>query len=234
MKRRIAIAVAALIGLSTAVISPANAASDLEKVLRLLGGYSDTYSGGTLVPNQATVQANVNTGLTNLAAQISAGVSSGQLTLDEQATLNAELNRLRSLHTSYMVDGGYSAFEVETMLSGFNSMNSLLATNLNNGINIAGSTTTSGNLYMGDYNSVINLRNSLRTRINTAVANGDLTVAEANMLRAEFNRISSQLNRRTLRGNLNYNPLVRRLTALDHRVTQMIDDNRYAGGNWWF
>jgi hypothetical protein len=86
-----------------------------------------------------------------------------------------------------------------------------------------------------DYNSVISLRNSVNARINTGVSNGSLTTAEANMLRADFNRINAQLDRRNLRGNLNFNPVVRRLVALDQRVTQMINDSRFAGyGNWWY
>jgi hypothetical protein len=234
-KMRTAAAIAIAIGLSSALVAPAHAQSDIERALRgLLGGRG----GSGLAANQGTIQANIQTGLSNISASLNSGVTSGQISLDERASLNAEFNRIQAMHSQFMFDGGYTNNEVQQILSAFSNMNNMIASATNNGIGTNIGTTFPGSIYngnFGNFNQVLSLQNNVLSRINAGVASGALTRSEARILRDDYNRIAAQLNRRNVRGNLNMNPVVRRLVALDSRVTQMVNDNQFAGRGYpWF
>lgn len=235
--KKIATTLALLVGLSTVALQPASAQSDLNRILDALGVRGGGGGSSGFAADQARIRTNITTGLNNIATQISAGITSGQLTIDEQATLNAEFNRVRIMNDSFMADGGYTNAEVSEILAAFSSMNTMISANLNNGLNIGvlNPGTGLGGLPVTDYNSVISLRNSIRASIDDGVDDGTLTSAEAAQLRSDLNRISAQINRRTVRGNLNLNPVVRRLIALEQRVDRLTTDNSFAGyGNWWY
>ncbi len=238
--------IAMLVGLSATAFQPAEA-QNFRDILNRLGGVSG--SGLGFAPNQGMIQSNISTGLTNISSQISAGVSSGQLTFDEQSTVNMELSRVRMMNDSFLADGGYSNAEVQQILSAFSNLNSVIATHTANGINTGINTANSGFGYnignggygwsapnLSNYNAVINLQNGVQARINQGLANGSLTTWEANSLRNDYANISAQLNRRNVRGNLNVNPVVRRLANLDRRLNQLMNDNnnRYADRGGWF
>lgn len=246
---KIAVAAALVLGLSSVALQPASA-NDLTNLINRLTGYNGVGTNG-LAGNQGLIQSNMSTGLNNIAAQISSGTSSGQLTIDEQASLSAELNRIRSMNDSFML-GGYTNDEVNQLLSSLSGLNSMLSSALSNGssnIGYGGSIYNNGyynngyynngynNGYYGgisDFNSVVSLRNNVRAHIDSGVASGRLSAYEASSLRTDLNRISAQLDRRALRGNLNTNPTVRRLLSLDQRVNQLINDNQYAGRGFYF
>jgi hypothetical protein len=83
--------------------------------------------------------------------------------------------------------------------------------------------------YPTSYNNVLSLRNKISNDINLAVSRGHLSASQAASLRAELRDINQSINNRTVRGNLNINPLVRRLVSLEQRV-----NNAIAGGSFWF
>lgn len=254
---KIGLAAAVILGFSSVAMQPASA-NDITNIINRLGGLNGTGSG-QFAGNQAMIQSNIQTGMSNIQAQLSVGVNSGQLTLDEQAAIRAEMSRVQGLNSSFLADGGYTTSEVNQILSAFTGLNNLISSSMSNGSNIAGNGgfgygngyhdhhdhgygNGNGNGWGNGYgngsgmtfNSVVSLQNSVRARINAGVASGELTRFEANQLRSEYARIASQLTRRSLRGNLNVNPSVRRLQSLDARVTQMIDDNRYANSDSWY
>lgn len=193
---------------------------------------STVHSG--FAQNQGLIQSNINTGLSRTSSEISSGVASGRLTPSEAATLNAELNRVTSLHNSFMADGGYTNIEVQQILSAFNNMNNLVASYLNNN-DIASGTTFGGITMPSDWQSVISLQTSIRNKIRDGLDDGTLSPAEARMLRSEYYQISRRLQRRQMWGNPDVSPFVRQLVVLDRRIDDLAGEKEFAGrGFWWY
>lgn len=253
MNKAISAALSLVALASTVLIQPQSAsANDIERILGRVMGGSTGLNGGV---NQVQIQTNVQTGLANLQSQLQTGINNGSITASEAASINAELARVTAMHNSFLY-GGYTNDEVSQVLSSFTQLNSMIASATAGGYSGSIGTLPYGNYgnygnhnygnygnhnygnsaYFGDYNSVISLRSSVQSRINAGVANGSLTRAEADQLRWELTQISRQINRRQMAGNLNNNPIVRRLSNLDSRLDQMMNNNRYAGraNNWWY
>jgi hypothetical protein len=229
--KHVAACMAALFGISTVAIAPADA-QNLNSILRNLG-----LRGGGSSVNEAQVQSNIQVGMNNISNQIQAGIRDGRLTVDEQAMLNAEMNRISNMHSSFSLNG-YTNAEVQEILSAFTNLNNMLSTALNNanttigfgGYNQYNYNNPSNYLgYPTSYNNVLSLRNKISNDINLAVSRGHLSASQAASLRAELRDINQSINNRTVRGNLNINPLVRRLVSLEQRV-----NNAIAGGSFWF
>lgn len=228
MTARQPLVLSAAIGLALTLASaPAVQAQNLLDILR---GYvnSHRHSGGRILPNSASVQYTVDSGISNYYNEISSGVASGRLTAGEEAALRHELNLLIAMRDRFMSDGGYSGAESNEMVAAFNRLNGMIAASLNNG-NVAFGRPWGGGAYP-TFDSVVSLQARVRARINRAAANGSISAAQTFQLRSEYQQIARQLNRRTMSGNLNAHPTVRRLIALDRRLSNAIA----ARGTRWF
>jgi len=235
--------------------SAAVQANNLTEILR--GYLGVNVNGGAFVRNQAMVQGNINTGLIDLSSKISSGVSSGQLTGDEAAALNVDLDRPRSMHNSFMADGGYTESEVQAMLNGFSSFNSSMAASLSNSAT-ANSTLNYpfGGGFNGRYDGRFDDRfggsfrgrgnvttraqvNDMLAHINADISagrtSGSLTRYEERTLRNEFNDIKNDLNRMNNRRNLRGTNIVQRVFALDRQVMTLSTNQQTAGTyrRWW-
>lgn len=204
-------------------------------------GGSDRMAG-----NQALISSNFQTRYNQLTSEIQSHINSGQLTPEEASILQAELNRINNMQLS-LAAGGFTNSEAQMVVDAFTGLTTQLQVAASNTITLNnnfgggygnnpygyGYGWRNGSYNMPNYTSVTQLQNSILTRINRGLASGHLTQSEANSLRNQYNEISRQINRRTVRGNVNMNPVVRRLMALDRDLTRQLRDNQVAGRRWW-
>ena len=208
-------------------------------------GIGNRFGSDRMASNQALISSNFQTRYNQLTSEIQSHINSGQLTPEEASILQAELNRINQMQLAYGA-GGFTNNEAQMVVDAFTGLTNQLqasASNtitLNNNFGIGGSNPygygygwRNGSYNLPNYNSVTQLQNSILTRINRGLASGHLTQSEANNLRNQYNQISRQINRRTVRGNINMNPVVRRLTALDRDLTRQLRDNQVAGSRRW-
>jgi hypothetical protein len=208
-------------------------------------GIGTRFGGDRVAANQALISSNFQTRYNQLTSEIQSHINSGQLTPEEASILQAELNRINNMQLSYSA-GGFTNMEAQMVVDAFSSLTNQLQASASNTITVNNNFGFGGNnpygygygwrngsYYLPNYNSVTQLQNSILTRINRGLASGHLTQSEANRLRNDYNQISRQINRRTVRGNINMNPVVRRLMALDRDLTRQLRDNQVAGSRWW-
>jgi hypothetical protein len=225
--KNVALAIAALMGLSTVALQPASA-SDLTRILGRLGGGSVNYG------NQAQIQSNIQVGMTNLQTQIQQNVASGRISPIEASNINAEMNRVAAMNNDFLRDGVYSASEVQQMLNQFNNLNTMVSTatsgtlnsNLGygygnyNGYNNYDSRFGYGNRFAPSSSNVLSLQNRISSNISAAVSRRRMSVRSANNMRYELNTIVAKLNRPGLRVSKR-NSLMSQLRSLDRQVASI-------------
>jgi hypothetical protein len=214
MKARNTLALALALTVTAGLMIPPAEAQNVERLLRDALGLRRGGSG--LMPNQVTIQNNVNTGILNLQNQIQADLASGRINAAHAASLQAQLSQIMSLRDQAMMYGGYTSAQVNQILSMFQQMNSQLA-----------SLQNSGNMYgwNANFGNLGSLQTSVLARINADAARGMLTPAQAQLLRNQYNRIiSSGASRHSVRV---------RLQALNDRVTQFENQTAGRGGFWY-
>lgn len=211
--RNIALSAALLLGFVFVVPQPASAI-DFTRIVNRLTGYRDGYSG-----NQAQIRSNIDTGVSNLQAQIAQGVESGKLTAQERADLNSQLRRIERLDSTFMADGKYSGDEVNQILAEFNKVNATLSASLNNNF-----TGNAG--YGGVYNreNFVAQEKRVRANINRAVRSRQISPFQGRALLDELNTISRQINGSNAASR---RELMNQMTALDQRLQIAISRGLY-------
>ncbi|HEY9871579.1 MAG TPA: hypothetical protein V6D08_20650, partial [Candidatus Obscuribacterales bacterium] len=212
-RKPMAAAAASALALGIGVWQPAQA----DHFTDLLRSYLDSRisSRGRFVPNNAAVITTVDNGIANYRREISSGLASGRLTPDEAARLQAELDHIIALRDTYMLDGGYTSFEAQSMVDTFNRMNSLIATELSDR-DTAISVWPYGRQYPrygANARSVSRFQDRLDARISAALAQGTITRWQANRMRWEARRIEN----RVIDGEMSPGEAMRRLITLDRR-----------------
>jgi len=232
MNRKIAVALAAVLGLSSLALQSASA-NDLTRVLGRLGLRSGSVNG----VNQATIESNIQIGMTNLNNQIQQAQAQGRLSPGAAASLNAQMDRIAQMDASFRI-GGYTGGEVQQLLSEFSRMNDMVANSIGN--------TTVGTYYNGyyggngygrlygsglgntNYSAVLEMENRVGANLATSVANGSIDASTGASLRAQLVNLQMQLRGFRTMSVARRNSLLRQLANLDQRVTDI------AGGGFYY
>lgn len=235
----------AVLGLATA---PSASAADIYDLLR---GYLGTnVQNNQVAANQALIMSNMNTREAQLQADISSGVTTGQLTPAEESDLRNDLNRISNLKAQYMADGSFNNFEVQSMLNELMAFSTRLQTSLTNNVTVANNTygNTWFNQYLGSGYGNPNrvpgnqamLTANLHTRkaqlaaqIDEGIRTGRLSWREARSLRDRLNAISNQEVSYSADSRLTFREsrqLITNLNNLEARIRAERNDGERTGG----
>ncbi len=252
MKKKLLITMGAL-SLSCTAAAPAFA-NDFLDVLKAYVGTSVPMASNKPAGNQALITANFTTRESQLQNDISAGVTTGQITPAEETDLRADLNRISGLKAQYLADGTYSDAEVQSMLNELMNFSTKLQTSLTN------STTTAtgaqyGNAYFNNYigrngrtrtgspEQQAMLKANLQTRnaqldgsIDQGVRSGELTWNEARSLRDQLQAIANKQTRFTANNRISWREsqeLVDDYNKLDSNI-KVASTNSTRSGGWQY
>lgn len=223
----------------------------------LLRGYLGVQSGTNTANapaapalQQPAIKENINIRQAQLESELQAGVTSGQITAEEEAELRAELNKVADLEGQYLSDGVLNHLEVTALLNNLTAFSTKLQTYMTN----ASTRGVAGGLYgdswfrkyVGRNNSDQNASNqtllkanidtmqsTISGRIEEGITSGRLDWSQAREFRNELNRIASDETRFLANGFLSYREsraLIDDLNALDARVNTSLTASRgYRG-----
>ncbi len=239
--------IATMIALSSLLtMAPASYSINFDEILRNYLGGARTGSSDISPSEQAIIKTNINTRQAQLETQVQAGVSSGQLSSEEEADLTAELNRIAALEGSYLADGSYNRAEVTSMLDELNNFSSKLQTYLSNATTRNNSNNRrdwyhryltgpqDGNLNRRAFQADIDTKQAqIDAAITGGINSGQLGWSESRTLRAGLNQIAQKENEFTADGRLSYSEgkeLIAQLDALNTKVTQSLAAPRWNRG----
>lgn len=214
------------------------------------GSTQDISSG-----EQGLIKQNINTRQAQLESQIQAGIASGQLNTQEEADLRADLNRIAATNGSYLADGGYSRWEVQSILDQLNNFSIKLESYLNNATTRFVQNQPSGSSHPwghrdwyrrhmnGRNDGVINNLAGFRADIDTkqaqidaaitdGISTGRLSWSDSTALRAELNRIAQNEVQATSDGRMSYSEaqqLTSQLDLLNTSLSQKLAANNRPG-----
>lgn len=223
-------------------------ALDFESLLRSYLG-----TGGTGNLNQNLVKTNINTREAQIESEISAGVTAGQLNMQEENDLRAELNRIETLEGQYLSDGNLTNVETQQLVDELTNLTTRMQTYLTNSATTGtgtanyrdwfrryGGPTASGSKNQAERQAHLDTRQAeLNARIEQGVTSGRLNANESSRLRAELNKIANDETAALADGRLSYNEqqqLLASLDTLNNKITQEMSDqnwrrrNRHGGG----
>lgn len=237
---------------SVLTFSQAALAVDFQDLLR---GYLGVQGGANAnVPaapafQQPAIKENINIRQAQLESELQAGVTSGQITAEEEAELRAELNNIANVEGQNLSDGVLNHLEVTSILNQLTAFSTKLQSYMTNA-----STRVAGQLYgdswfhkyLGRNNSDQNATNqtvlkanidtlqaTIDARIEEGLTSGRLDWSDARTYRTELNRIANNESRFLSNGFLSYREsqeLVRDLDSLQARVnTSLTASAGYRG-----
>lgn len=224
-------------------------AFDVNDLLRgYLGVNTNNLSNST---EQNVIRNNFATRQTQLKDQVTAGVTSGQLTPQEETELRADLSRIDTLESNYLADGKLDNMEVQSILNEFTNFSIKIQSYISNSTVVANTVPaygTSGNGWYrrhlrGSGDQHIQNRVQFQADIDTKQAQIDAAITQGTSsgllnwnetanLRAELNRINTQEISLSADGHLSYRDakqLTDSLDALSTRVNKQLADNQFRG-----
>lgn len=254
MKKKLLMTIGAL-SLSCTAAAPAFANDFLDILKGYVGANSGLLTSTKPAANQALITANFTARETQLQNDLSAGVTTGQITPAEETDLRNDLARINSLKSQYLADGTYSDFEVQAMLNELMNFGSKLQTSLTNNVTNTANGSQFGNAWFNQYmgrdarrrngspeNQQL-LRANLQTRnaqldfaIDQGVRGGQLTWSEARTLRNQLEAIQDKQNRFTANNRISWREsqeLVDDYNTLDSDIKIASSNSARSGGWKW-
>lgn len=237
-----------LLALSCLISSPAAVqAADFEGMMRsFLGGSKSTVNPAT----QNVIKTNINTRQAQLEQEIQAGVTSGQLSPQEEADLRADLNQIAGLEGNYLADGQLDNMETQHLLDELTRLTQKLQTYMTNATTVGTGTHRHGEWFRkyGGPNGGSNQqeriahldakRAELDARIEQGVVSGYLNAGESANLRNQLTQVSIKQSQLTADGRLSYNEqteVLNSLNALESQIATAItagEQRARTASNW--
>lgn len=240
---------AILLSLCCLISSPLAAqAGDFESMMRsFLGASKSTVNPAT----QNVIKTNINTRQAQLEQEIQAGVTSGQLSPQEESDLRADLNQIAGLEGQYLMDGQLDNMETQHLLDELTRLTQKLQTYLTNATTVGTGTARHGDWFRkyGGPNGggrqqerIAHLdakRAELDSRIEQGVVSGYLNPGESANLRNQLTQVSIKQSQMTADGRLSYdeqNEILNQLNLLETQISTAISSGeqraRASASNW--
>ncbi|MBY0357878.1 MAG: hypothetical protein K2W82_07740 [Candidatus Obscuribacterales bacterium] len=232
--------------ISALLLSPAAPALDFGDLLK---NYLGTAANNQTAAGQDTIKINMNTRQAQLEQEIAAGVASGQLTPQEENDLRADLNRIAALQGSYLADGVFSNFEVQSLLNEMSNFSGRLSSYMSNTTSVATGSYRDNNWFRNYFNQnssndVVGNQQMMRANIDSrqaqldsliteGMSNGRLNWNDAQSFRNELGRIANNEYTSLADGRLSYSEsrrLMDDLEALNTKVTSHLHGQWGGGG----
>lgn len=242
--RKFSLVVAGALTLALGSHQPAMAA-DFDEILRTV---LTTVTTGSLPYSSTSVRTSIDDRQSQLEAQIAAGVTTGQLTVDEAADLRNRLSSISSLESSYLLDGSLNYTETRTLLDQLTDVSRRLEVYLSNDSTVGGTAVINHRTWFNRFGArplsdgtlpnetlrrahIDSYQAELSARIEQGAVDGRLTWDEARELRTDLNRIASDKTVYLGDGRLSYDEeskLKDALVALDDKSKRELRDYNTA------
>lgn len=229
---------------SVGVLLGAPAAVEAQGFDMMLRQYLGSSKATNNPATQNLIRQNISTRQAQIESEITAGVTAGKLTRQEENDLRSELNRIELQEGQFLSDGNLDNNETQILVDALTRLTQRMQSYMANTANV-GTGGISNNAWFNRYGGPKNSgnqierqarldtrRSQLSSKIQQGILTGQLTQRESSRLQTQLNNIANMENQMLADARLGYNEqqqLLSALDSLDQQINQELNDVNYGG-----